>query len=342
MKSNKESIKLATYIHKFLNEYVPLEKTHSPCTLKSYQDALRLYISFLEKEKSIIPDKLNSDCFCVRFIEEWLLWLQNTRNCSGDTCNNRLASMRVFLKYLGKEDISYLYLFQEASQIERKRTTTKKITGMSKDAITSLLEAPDITTKAGRRDLTLMTTLYSTAARIDEILSMKVENLKLDVPKPCITIVGKGSKIRTLYLTKNTVLHLKAYLKEFHGNTPNPSSYVFFSRNSGDESKITQAAISKRLKLHAANAHKICKDVPLNLHAHQLRHAKASHWLAAGMNIVQISFLLGHAQLQTTMIYLDITLEDEAKALQTIESEGRNISKKWHNNKSTLSGFCGF
>jgi hypothetical protein len=57
---------------------------------------------------------------------------------------------------------------------------------------------------------------------------------------------------------------------------------------------------------------------------------------------VQISFLLGHAQLQTTMMYLDITTEQEAKALATLEDENdKSVSKRWHNADSELSDFCG-
>ena len=48
---------------------------------------------------------------------------------------------------------------------------------------------------------------------------------------------------------------------------------------------------------------------------YEFRHAKASHWLEDGMNIVQISFLLGHEQLQTTMTYLDITTEEKQRHL---------------------------
>ena len=81
---------------------------------------------------------------------------------------------------------------------------------------------------------------------------------------------------------------------------------------------MTQSAMDKVLKKHAGIAHEICKEVPLGLHAHQLRHAKASHWLEDGMNIIQISFLLGHEQLQTTMIYLDVTTEDAIRALATL------------------------
>ena len=60
------------------------------------------------------------------------------------------------------------------------------------------------------------------------------------------------------------------------------------------------------------------------------------------MNIVQISFLLGHEQLQTTMVYLDITLEQELKALATLEDEeDRTVSKKWKTGTGSLAAFCG-
>lgn len=105
---------------------------------------------------------------------------------------------------------------------------------------------------------------------------------------------------------------------------------------------MTQAAIDKMLKKYAKEAHLLCDEVPWGLHAHQFRHAKASHWLEEGMNIVQISFLLGHEQLETTMIYLDITTEDERKALATLayEKDG-SILPKWKNADGSLVDFCG-
>ena len=80
----------------------------------------------------------------------------------------------------------------------------------------------------------------------------------------------------------------------------------------------------------------------MNLHAHQLRHAKASHWLEDGMNIVQISFLLGHEQLETTMVYMDITTDHERAALATLEDENdKNAVKKWKSDNGSLANFCG-
>lgn len=341
-KATNESVKIARHINAFLNEYVPSQKTHSNHTLKSYQYALTLYIGFLETEKGISAEKLCGRCFSRTIIEEWLQWLMKQRGCSPETCNNRLASLRAFLKYLGSKEILLLYLSEEATRIPRKKELRKKGEGMSKKAVQVLFSVPDLSTKAGRRDLSLMIIIYSTAARMDEILSLKTEQLHLDAEKPNITVIGKGNKIRTLYLLPKAVAHLKRYLKEFHGDTPNPEAYVFYSRNIGLHGKMSQTAINKQLKKHARIAHEICDEVPLNLHAHRLRRAKASHWLEDGMNIVQISFLLGHEQLQTTMVYLDITLEQELKALATLEDENdKKVSKKWKNAKGGLAEFCG-
>ena len=105
--------------------------------------------------------------------------------------------------------------------------------------------------------------------------------------------------------------------------------------------KLSQQTVHKVLRKYAASANEKCQDVPLDLHAHQFRHAKASHWVEDGMNIVQISFLLGHSSVDTTMVYLDITTEQEMKALATLEDEkNQNVSVKWDPSKDTLSDLC--
>ena len=85
-------------------------------------------------------------------------------------------------------------------------------------------------------------------------------------------------------------------------------------------------------------ANKHCPEIPLNLHPHQLRHSAATHWLDDGMNIVQISYLLGHEQLQTTMVYLEITTAQKAKALEIIDDN--NESKKWTSEITKLTDLC--
>jgi site-specific recombinase XerD len=341
-KSTEEARRIARYINGWLNEYAPSQKSSSTHTIKSYAQTLSLYIGFLETEKKIEPSNLCLGCFSRINIEDWLIWLIKKRESSPETCNNRLGALRAFLKYLGSRDVSTLFLSQDASQIPRRKTFKKKIKGMSKKAMQVLLSEPDASKRTGRRDLVLLIVMYNTAARIDEILSMKIKHLQLETERPNVTVIGKGLKIRTLYLLPKAVAHLKKYLMEFHGEKTNPESYVFYSRNTGVMGKMSQPAVNKQLRKYAASAHSNCPEVPINLHAHQIRHAKASHWLDDGMNIVQISFLLGHSNIETTMEYLDITTEQEAKALATLEDEDKkNVSKKWKADMNSLAAFCG-
>ena len=119
-------------------------------------------------------------------------------------------------------------------------------------------------------------------------------------------------------------------MKVFHEAKPDPNEYLFYSSWHGQKSKLSQEAIRKRLKIYASKAHEACSDVPLDLHSHQWRHAKACHWLEDGINIVEISKLLGHESIETTMVYQDITTEQHMRALATLEDEATSaIPKKW-------------
>ncbi len=337
-----ESMEIAKYIHTFITDYAPVHMTTSEHTLKNYQTSLILYLTFLEKEQNITPSRLSIDCFSLKYIEEWIKWIKESRGCSAQTCNIRLGALRTFMKYLSERDLAYLSAYEIACTIPLMKVPKRKINGLSKAAVKQLFEMPKLSTKTGRRDLTFMILLYSTAARLDEVLSLKIRDMHLDLQKPYANIIGKGHKRRTLYLMPKVVAHLKKYIEEYHGKTPDPDSYLFYSRNVGTSGKMTQAAIDKMLKKHAKAAHLLCDEVPLGLHAHQFRHAKASHWLEEGMNIVQISFLLGHEQLESTMVYLDITTDDERKALATLEcEEDKNVSPKWKNADGSLVDFCG-
>ena len=341
-KAERESVTIAKHIGTFLTVHVPLLEGRSENTVRSHETAISMYVGFLESEHGISPNAFGVDCFSRDMIENWMLWMLGARGCSPETCNVRLASLRSFLKYLGDKEVSMLHVSLVASTIPRMKGTKKKVKGMSRSALKSLMATPDTTTPTGRRDLALIVAIYAMATRIDEILSLKVKHMYLDAKEPYCTIVGKGNKIRSLFLPPKAVAHLRRHLKEFHGDAPEPEAYVFFSRNKGLHGKLSQAAVDKRLKEHALAASKSCKEVPIGLHAHQLRHARASHWLEEGVNIVQISLLLGHEQLETTMIYLDVTPEQKSQALGGLEeSYGQSTQKKWKTGEDSLAAFCG-
>ncbi|MDR0794990.1 MAG: site-specific integrase [Tannerella sp.] len=342
--NEKQAIEIARFAFDWINDYVPVLKTNSPHTVRAYQTSINLYVSYLE-DKGITDKTFNATCFSVSRLNDWQLWLKQERDCGNRTCNNRMAAMKCFLKYLGTRNAAYkVFYLDAAASIKRLREPKSQVQGMTKDAVKAVLSIPDPATRIGLRDITVMSLEYGTATRIDEVLSLKIKNIKLCVDKPYATILGKGSKIRTAYLMTKLVDTLQKYIKVFHGAKPEPDDYLFYSSWHGQKSKLSQEAIRKRLKIYAPKAHEKCGDVPLNLHSHQWRHAKACHWLEDGLNIVEISKLLGHESIETTMIYQDITTEQQMRALATLEDEATStIPKKWKSEKNKgLSELFGF
>lgn len=331
-----EALELAKYYASWMDENTMCKSAN---TVRAYSFAVKLFMEFLETVKGIHQ---TSFCICTDLsynnIVEWQCWLSGIRKCSAESCNARLACLKSFLKYLSVRDLKYRHLYLESLNIRRQKESKRKVVGMSEIAVKSLLQEPDIYTTTGYRDVMFMSILYGTAARLDEILSIKIGDLELDVENAYITVRGKGNKIRTLYLPQKVVGNLRKYIRKFHGKNADTESFLFYSRVKGDKSKITQEAMNKRLKIYAKAAHTQCQDVPIGLHAHQFRHAKSTHLLNDGMNVAQLSKLLGHAQLSTTMIYLDITTDMQAKAMMEMEDEKtKSLPEKWKKGSDKLS-----
>jgi len=345
-KKNKEyqALEIARLTFDWINTYIPTLRTSSLHTVRAYKTAINLFVRYLE-DKGITDKTFNAECFSVSYLNDWLIWLRQERSCSNKTCNNRLAAIKCLLKYIGTRNATYKVFYMEAAgSVKRLIETKPKVQSMTKDAVKAILATPNSSSKVGLRDVAIMAFEYGTATRIDEVLSLKISSLKLNTDKPNATILGKGRKIRTAYLMSGLVDILQKYIKVFHGAKPEQDDYLFYSSWHGQKSKLSQEAIRKRLKIYASEAHTICDDVPLDLHSHQWRHAKACHWLDDGINIVEISKLLGHASIETTMAYQHITTEQQIRALATLEDEATStIPKKWklEENKG-LSALFGF
>ena len=336
MKNNSEAIEFARIYHKWIDYSTIASSLH---TVRTYEFSFKLYIEFLEERKKIRTSSFcMTDNFSVDTIKEWLAWLPETRSCKSQSCNARFAAIRSFLKYAGEANIKYRHLYLEACCIPRLKESKRQVEAISKEAMKVLLQMPNPSSTTGFRDVVLFSFLYGTAARIDEVLSLKLKSLHLDSDRAYAVIVGKGDKMRTLFIQKILANNIRLYIRKFHGEIPNPNSYLFFSRVGGLESKLTQPAVNKRLKQYAKAANAICKDVPLDMHAHVFRHSCATHWLEDGMNIVQVSKLLGHASIATTMAYLSITIDMKTKAVMQLEDEQtRKLPKQWKNLDGKLS-----
>ena len=338
-KPGAEAALVSSLVHGFLDEHAPGVLTDSPHTLKSYRDALSLYLLFLES-RGVTCDDLSRGHFGRTWIEKWVAWLKSERGNSGGTCNSRLASLRAFLEYAAGRDPGMLSFYHESRLVKRQKAPKTKVEGMSKAAVTALLAAPDTSTAMGRRDATFLTLMYSTACRLDEVRTICAGQVHLGGPKPYVTVRGKGGKVRTCYLVPKTVRMLRTYMHEALGVDPSDSDLLFPSPVTGGP--LTERAWDKRIKAYADIAHEACPDVPVGAHCHQLRHAKASHWIDEKLNVVEVQHLLGHEQLSTTMRYLDVTGPQEVEALETLAGDaGPKASKKWRREDGTLRGFCG-
>ena len=130
-----------------------------------------------------------------------LKWTNLIDGATAADRNNRIGgtknlNFKIFCEIL----LALLYLYQEAKMIKGLKCVKKKVKGLTKDAVTAIMGEPDLKTKTGRRDLTLLMLLYGTAARIGEVLSLRVGSLHLNTPKPYVNLYGKGCKMRTAYL----------------------------------------------------------------------------------------------------------------------------------------------
>ena len=337
--SSPEGAALARHIHDFVWGYVPSQLTPSAHTQRSYMAGLSSFVGWLGSTGTT-PMTLSAADFGAEPVEKWLDWLATERGNSPQTCNVRLAAVRAFARYVSRRDATFAHLEAEAASVPQRKAPKRKVEGMSEDAVRAMAHAPDQETRCGRRDAALIAVLYATACRIGELLTMTVSQLHLDDAHPHAVVVGKGNKARCVYLPGRAVDHVRAYLGEFHGDDPDPGAYVFFSRNHPPGTHpLSRDAVAKMLRKHAVTAHATCVDVPLDVTPHRFRHARATHWLERGMRLAQISLLLGHASIEITMAYLDVTVDAEAEAMQSIAGIGE--PKRWKGSESTILAFCG-
>ena len=120
-KPNKEAVAFSRHINDWLTVYVPTVQSSSAHTVKNHHDALSLFLHFITQVKGLDARTFSFKLLERQVIEEWILWLKNDRKNSSETCNNRLASIRAFIKYLSEKDVSLTYLACESAQIPRQR-----------------------------------------------------------------------------------------------------------------------------------------------------------------------------------------------------------------------------
>jgi integrase/recombinase XerD len=296
----------------YLSVYLPGQRNVSPNTIKSYRDTFKLLLMYC-KDRGLSIEYLCLQQIDAPLVVGFLSWIEQNRKSGIATYNQRLACIHSFCRYMQIEDPVGLLSYQKILAIPMKKRPKPAVNYLTIDALKLILAQPDISKVSGRRDLTMLSTLYDTGARVQELADLKVRDVRLDHP-PILTITGKGRKTRQVPLMSNTTSLLRQYMTENYllqnGMQDRP---LFVNRQRG---KLTPEGITFILNKYASRARAASSIIPDKVTPHVFRHTKAMHLLQAGVNLIYIRDLLGHVDISTTEIYARADTELKRKALE--------------------------
>ena len=302
----------AVFLRRFLTAHLAGLRGYSPNTIASYRDAFKLLICYFRDERSIPPERLTLEQIDAAAITGFLDWLQTSRHNTASTSNQRLAAIDSFFTWMQSQDPARMACCQDILAIPAKRHDRPAVAHLTVEQTRQLLALPDRHTRNGRRDATLLATLYDTAARVQELADLTVRDIRLDHPAMA-ALTGKGRKTRHVPLDGNTAALLDAYLTEQRRTGPSHDDHpVFFNQH---RSRLSRGGIAWIIRKYQAQA----TDAALanaRLSPHILRHSRAMHLYDAGVPLPYIRDILGHADLSTTEIYARASTEAKRKALE--------------------------
>ncbi|WP_096202094.1 site-specific integrase [Bacillus sp. FJAT-45350] len=310
----------ARTLTRFLSDYLPSQRNVSTNTIKSYRDTFKQVLMYFDLELNIKPEHLTIGKIKKENIRDFLLWLEKHRKVSINTRNQRLAAIHSFYRYTQSEHPENIFECQRILGIPFKKREKKTIEFLSLECLKYILEQPDTSKKRGRRDLTIMATLYDTGARVQELIDIKTRDVRLTQPST-ITLTGKGNKRRSVPIMEKTRALLENYMIENrlsdNGNQDHP---LFYNSN---RRPFTRPGITYILEKYLKQAKEAHSEIVFSerFHPHMVRHTKAMHLLEAGVNLIYIRDLLGHVNVTTTEIYLRANSETKRKALEAAYME---------------------
>jgi site-specific recombinase XerD len=209
----------AVFLRRFLTGHLAGLRGYSTNTIVSYRDAVKLLICYVRDERSTPPHKLTLELIDAAAITGFLDWLRASRHNSASTTNQRLAAIDSFFSWMQSQDPARMACCQDILAIPAKKHDRPAVAHLSVEQTRELLALPDRSTRNGRRDATLLATLYDTAARVQELADLTVRDIRLDGPAMA-ALTGKGRKTRHVPIDGNTTALLTAYLAERQLDSP--------------------------------------------------------------------------------------------------------------------------
>jgi site-specific recombinase XerD len=301
---------------KFFTDYLAGERAASSRTVASYRDAMKLLLTWFKDTQRIAPEKLRLADIDRTRVLGFLDWLEAERGCSAATRNQRLAVIKSFCRYsaIGRPD--HLDQVTQVLAIRQKKSPAPDLGHLSGDEVKTLLAEPGAASARAVRDTVLLALAYDSAARVQELCDLDVADIRRSKPMT-VAIRGKGSKIRYVPVMGPTARLVADYLehRDPHPGLGADADPLFYGPN---HFRLTRSGVAKLLARHvrAVRARDPGWAPGLPITPHTLRRSRAMHLVEAGVNLIYIRDLLGHADVSTTEIYARADAEAKRKAIE--------------------------
>ena len=311
-------------VQEFLGEYLPLGRNYSVNTIASYSTAFILLYEFMEEKHGIRPEKICFEDIDVEVINEYLLWLDEERGASVPTRNQRLAAIKSFYKYTITKEPSLSHTCTAIMSIENKKGSARIISYFTEEEIKILIDF--VHENMAEKYLVIIAALYETAARVSELINIRISDIYLDNKPRIIIRNGKGKKSRSIPISKELADILNKYLSTLDAD----ADYLFMTKFNHPYSRHGIYDFVNRLVDNVREIHPDCFKG--NYHPHSFRHSKATHLYNSGTPLLSIKSFLGHSSVTATEIYAtpdsDIIRKQIEKGSKKIEVEPKISDKQ--------------
>ncbi len=278
-------IPFSYYIDKFLN-YLIIEKNYSEHTAVNYKADLKEFEEFLNTR--LIKDIKKIDYFLLRKF----LSLLTERKLNKRSISRKISTFKSFFKFILREGIKKN---NPASSLIYPRKDKTLPCFLTEDEVKRILDSPNGLDLMSLRDKAILEFLYSTGARVSEIVSLKIYNV--DLIGGIAKVKGKGRKERLLPLGEPAIICLKKYLDKRIDNNRS----LFLNKRGGTLSdRGIRGIVFKYINKVSAT---------LKASPHTFRYSFATHLLDRGADLRSVQELLGHSSISTTQIYTHLTIE---------------------------------
>lgn len=302
---------LAPLVTVFFVHHLPAERNASPHTIAAYRDTFKLLLRFVNRTTSRPTAALQVEDLTPDRILEFLTALETTRGNSIRTRNARLAAIHSFFRYVLDSDPALAAPCQRVLAIPRKKSVHPVLGYLSDTELALLLAQIDRSTTTGERDYLLIALLYDTGARIQELLNLAPRDFRL-TPPSFVRLRGKGQRERVSPVLPQTARVVTRFLSTT-GRPLDDATSLLQNRHG---QPLTRQGARYLLAKYVKRARAASPHLDhVRISPHTLRHTKAMHLLQAGVPLVTIKDILGHADVKSTEVYVQIDLEMKRDAL---------------------------